>query len=305
MPTSPVSALTATAHRETRADILAQLDIPDDGLILAGFDRPNIRYAISARDGLTAQLTQLVRDTPGPGIVYVASRDATERLATQIGQATGRPTRAYHAGLEPMVRAANQRAFVASEDMVMVATIAFGMGIDKPDVRFVAHAGLPKSIEGYYQETGRAGRDGDPAVAHLYWGAEDFARARRRIETESEEARRPSEARAAERAGQSGRGAGVPPRDPAAPLWRVAPARLRQLRQLPLPADGRRCDRAGAQAALRRLPDGAALRARATSSTCWRARRASAPSRSAMIASPSSGSSSPPRRRCSRLWRVR
>ena len=189
----PRLALTATADRDTRADILAQLGIPDDGLILAGFDRPNIRYAISPRDGLPGQLARLIDETPGPGIVYATSRDATERLAKQLTEATGRPTRAYHAGLEPMIRAANQRAFVASEDMVMVATVAFGMGIDKPDVRFVAHAGLPKSIEGYYQETGRAGRDGDPAVAHLFWGADDFARARRRIETESEEARRPAE----------------------------------------------------------------------------------------------------------------
>jgi ATP-dependent DNA helicase RecQ len=182
-PEIPRLALTATADHHTRADILAQLGIPDEGLILAGFDRPNIRYLISARDGLPRQLTDLVRENPGPGIVYAQSRDATERLAATLAQA-GRPTRAYHAGLDPAVRARNQRDFVASEDMVMVATIAFGMGIDKPDVRFVAHAGLPKSIEAYYQETGRAGRDGDPAVAHLFWGAEDFARAGRRIQEE-------------------------------------------------------------------------------------------------------------------------
>jgi ATP-dependent DNA helicase RecQ len=188
----PRLALTATADQHTRADILVQLGILADGMILAGFDRPNIRYSISPRDGIARQLAALVQETPGPGIVYASSRDATERLAEQLRQ-TGRPTRAYHAGLEPRIRAANQQAFVASEDMVMVATIAFGMGIDKPDVRFVAHAGLPKSIEAYYQETGRAGRDGDPAIAHLFWGAEDFSRARRRIETEVEEGRRPGE----------------------------------------------------------------------------------------------------------------
>ena len=179
-PDVPRLALTATADAHTRADILAQLGIPQDGLIVSGFDRPNIRYAISPKANTTKQIADVIAGTPGPGIVYAQTRAATEKLAEALAR-TGRPTRAYHAGLEQHIRAKNQADFVASEDMVICATVAFGMGIDKPDVRFVAHAGLPKSIEAYYQETGRAGRDGDPAVAHLFWGAEDFARARQRI----------------------------------------------------------------------------------------------------------------------------
>ena len=180
-PAVPRLALTATADAHTRADILAQLGIAEDGLIVAGFDRPNIRYAIRHRENGVTQLKQLLADHVGPGIIYAPTRRKVEELAEKLAAGTRRPVLPYHAGLPPERRAANQAAFVASEDMVMVATIAFGMGIDKPDVRFVAHAGIPKSIEAYYQETGRAGRDGDPAVAVMLWSAGDFVQARQRL----------------------------------------------------------------------------------------------------------------------------
>jgi len=191
-PAVPRLALTATADKHTREDILFQLGIPDDGLILAGFDRPNIRYAIRPRVTAARQLVEFIAANPGPGIVYCPTRSGTERLAEQLAKATGRPVAAYHAGLDAEVRSRVQHDFVASEDGIVTATVAFGMGIDKPDVRFVAHAALPKSIESYYQETGRAGRDGDPAEAMMLWGADDFAKARMRL-SELPEVRVPGE----------------------------------------------------------------------------------------------------------------
>jgi ATP-dependent DNA helicase RecQ len=166
---------------------------------------------------------------------------ATEKLAEKLGRRPGGPVRPIMPGSSRGPRA-NQAAFVASEDMVMVATVAFGMGIDKPDVRFVAHAGMPKSIEAYYQETGRAGRDGDPAVAHLFWGAEDFAKARQRIETRSSRPPAAGERQRLNALGAFRRDARLPPRILLAISARIRP-RLRQLRQLPQPARRDRRDR--------------------------------------------------------------
>ena len=181
LPGVPRVALTATADQVTRLDILDQLGIAAERMVIAGFDRPNIRYEVEPKTNAMRQLSAFLDTQRGRcGIVYAPTRAITDRVADALARA-GTPALPYHAGLDADVRRRNQEAFVSADDTVMVATVAFGMGIDKPDVRFVAHLGLPKSIEAYYQETGRAGRDGDPAVAHLLYGAEDIARARQFI----------------------------------------------------------------------------------------------------------------------------
>ncbi len=197
-PGVPRLGLTATADTQTRADILAQLGIAPERLVVAGFDRPNIRYEVRAKDVPHAQILEVIRAQPGSGILYASTRDLVERTAEWL-RGQGIDARAYHAGMDEAARTANQDAFATAERMAMVATIAFGMGIDKPDVRWVIHLGLPKSIEAYYQETGRAGRDGDPAVAHMLWGTDDVQRMRRWIDggDANEERKREEHARLA------------------------------------------------------------------------------------------------------------
>ena len=174
-PNIPRMALTATADEPTRAEILSHLDIADTDAFIAGFDRPNIRYAIQEKDNPRAQLKEFLKRHEGEsGIVYCLSRRKTEETAEWL-RGQGFDALAYHSGMDKAAREANQEHFRLGEAVVMVATIAFGMGIDKPDVRFVAHLDLPGSIEAYYQETGRAGRDGLPSDTLMLYGHEDIA----------------------------------------------------------------------------------------------------------------------------------
>jgi len=181
-PAVPLIALTATADDQTREDVRERLGLADDPIFVAGFDRPNIRYTVAEKTKAPQQLEEFLRYHRGEaGIVYCLSRKRVEQVASRL-QALGVPAAAYHAGLPSAERDRVQDAFQRDELHVVVATVAFGMGIDKPDVRFVVHYDMPKNIEGYYQETGRAGRDGLPAEALCLFGLQDAVTARALIE---------------------------------------------------------------------------------------------------------------------------
>lgn len=182
-PEVPRIALTATATAATRVEIAHRLALDEAEHFVASFDRPNIRYRIIEKNEVRRQLLDLIRTEHegDSGVVYCLSRARVEETADFLCQ-NGINALPYHAGLNTAVRAANQSRFLREDGIVMVATIAFGMGIDKPDVRFVAHIDLPKSVEGYYQETGRAGRDGLPATAWLAYGLQDVVQQRRMID---------------------------------------------------------------------------------------------------------------------------
>lgn len=182
-PHIPRVALTATADAPTRKDIIEVLQLADGKTFIAGFDRPNIHYSIAVKDGGKQQILKFIRDrhADNSGIVYCLSRQATEDMADWLAE-EGFKALPYHAGLTTEIRAKNQERFLREDKIIMVATIAFGMGIDKPDVRFVAHMTIPKNIEAYYQETGRAGRDGLPSEALMVYGMQDAAMQRGFIE---------------------------------------------------------------------------------------------------------------------------
>ncbi|MEU4249882.1 DNA helicase RecQ [Amycolatopsis sp. NPDC026612] len=191
-PDVPRIALTATATEATHKEIATRLKLDEARHFVASFDRPNIQYRIVGKNSPQRQLLELLRTEHqgDAGIVYCLSRNSVEKTAEFLVQ-NGIPAVPYHAGLDARTRAKHQSRFLREDGLIVVATIAFGMGIDKPDVRFVAHLDLPKSVEGYYQETGRAGRDGLPSTAWLAYGLQDVVQQRKMIDTsEGDEAHR-------------------------------------------------------------------------------------------------------------------
>jgi ATP-dependent DNA helicase RecQ len=182
-PDVPRIALTATADARTQAEIVSRLALENAQQFIVGFDRPNIRYRITLKNNPRQQLLQFLKNEHrhDAGIIYCLSRRKTEETASWLKQ-QGYEALPYHAGLDNKVRAKNQSRFLREEGIIIVATIAFGMGIDKPDVRFVAHLDLPKTIESYYQETGRAGRDGEAANAWMVYGLQDVIKLRQMME---------------------------------------------------------------------------------------------------------------------------
>ncbi|GGR63773.1 DNA helicase RecQ [Streptomyces roseolus] len=182
-PKVPRIALTATATEATHGEIATRLGLDEARHFVASFDRPNIQYRIAAKNNPTRQLLDLIRTEHAgdAGVVYCLSRSSVEKTAAFLAE-NGVDAIPYHAGMDAATRAAHQARFLREDGVVVVATIAFGMGIDKPDVRFVAHLDLPKSVEGYYQETGRAGRDGEPATAWLAYGLQDVVQQRKMID---------------------------------------------------------------------------------------------------------------------------
>ncbi|CAO0831591.1 ATP-dependent RNA helicase DbpA [Streptomyces microflavus] len=191
-PDVPRIALTATATGATHEEITRRLGMPDAKHFVASFDRPNIQYRIVPKSDPKKQLLTFLQEEHAgdAGIVYCLSRASTEKIAEYLTR-NGVNAVPYHAGLDASTRATHQARFLREEGLVVVATIAFGMGIDKPDVRFVAHLDLPKSVEGYYQETGRAGRDGDPSTAWMAYGLQDVVQQRKLIQGgEGDEAHR-------------------------------------------------------------------------------------------------------------------
>ncbi len=183
-PTIPRIALTATADERTRAEIIHRLDLGQARQFIAGFDRPNIQYRIGLKQTAKQQLLRFLKEEhpTDAGIVYCLSRKKTEEIAFYL-QEQGFNALPYHAGMDSRIRADYQSRFLREEGVIVVATIAFGMGIDKPDVRFVAHLDMPKTVEAYYQETGRAGRDGEPADAWMIYGLQDVIKLRQMMDS--------------------------------------------------------------------------------------------------------------------------